>query len=648
MVDGDAPNAQHLQQMQKGAFGGIEDFHYQQQIGKKGSFQFDGGGIYDQHNYRLTLEAVKQDLGFLRGGFKQYRTWYDGHGGFFPQNDQWFQLFDNNLAMDRGEYWIEGGLTLPHLPQLTIKYKHDYRDGQKDSTIWGDSSLTGGAGIRSFVPSFYDIDEKRDTILVDAKHTVGKTDLAVGVEYEIANQNNQLNVRRQPGEGINDRVVTQKDGTSSDMVNIHSSSITRFNENLMFTTGYSFTVLDSDLAGQRVYGSSYDPIYDPTFQRRPLDVGFYGLSGGSDMKQHVLSLSLFSSPATNFFVTPSVRIEKRDLSSLSSFIVTGPAQQEQSAWGNSEQGLMEVSERLEAKYTGVTNWVFYSRGNWSQGQGDTSESLFNGAAAPLISPFARDTDYDRMDQKYTVGANWYPLRRLNIDWQYYHKIHDNNFEHIVDSTSNNAYPPVSYDRYPAYLVDQNFVMDDANIRTTLRPLNNLTLVTRYDFQYSTIDNGPDQLASLQSGKMFSHVIGQSITWAPVSRLYLQPSVSYVIDRTETPAADLSGAATGKVLNSKNDYWDGSFMVGYALSAKTDIQTHYFFYYSDNYFDNSSVTMPYGAAAQEQGVTVTLIHRFSEQLRGTIKYGFFTNRDATSGHYNDYDAHLVYSSLQYRF
>jgi hypothetical protein len=32
----------------------------------------------------------------------------------------------------------------------------------------------------------------------------------------------------------------------------------------------------------------------------------------------------------------------------------------------------------------------------------------------------------------------------------------------------------------------------------------------------------------------------------------------------------------------------------------------------------------------------------------LTYGFFANHDQTSGGNNDYTAHLIYSSLQYRF
>ena len=90
------------------------------------------------------------------------------------------------------------------------------------------------------------------------------------------------------------------------------------------------------------------------------------------------------------------------------------------------------------------------------------------------------------------------------------------------------------------------------------------------------------------------------------------------------------------------------MVGVALSEKTDLQTQYSYYRADNYENNSAYSQPYGAGQEDHSVIVSLIHQFSRRLQWTTRYGFFTSRDATSGYNNNYDAHLIYSSLRFRF
>src|SRR6185369_9305784 len=149
-----------------------------------------------------------------------------------------------------------------------------------------------------------------------------------------------------------------------------------------------------------------------------------------------------------------------------------------------------------------TNWVLYVRGEWLEGEGNLTERQAETDPDAPATTIVRDTDSGRFTQKYLAGVNWYPRRRLNLAAQYYHKIKRNDYTHLQDSTTN---APPSGNRYPAYLVDQDFEQDDFNIRCTWRPANNLTLISRYDFQLSTVHTKADLLADVESGKTTSHI-----------------------------------------------------------------------------------------------------------------------------------------------
>jgi hypothetical protein len=240
-----------------------------------------------------------------------------------------------------------------------------------------------------------------------------------------------------------------------------------------------------------------------------------------------------------------------------------------------------------------------------------------------------------------VGANWYPRRQLNFSAEYYHKQRDNGYVHTVDSTPNVPASPIVY---PAFLNANESTTEDVNFKATWRPLPNLTLVGRYDFQLSTIDTRPDNLPEIQTSDMTSHIVSGSISWSPLNRLYLLGGLNKVWDETSTPANEITPA----IQKARNDYWTANASIGCALDDKTDWETQYTYYRADNYADNSAFGMPYGAGAEEHGVTTSLSRRFTARLRLTIKYGYFDGRDETSGHNNDYRAHLVYTSLRYRF
>jgi len=194
---------------------------------------------------------------------------------------------------------------------------------------------------------------------------------------------------------------------------------------------------------------------------------------------------------------------------------------------------------------------------------------------------------------------------------------------------------------------QNFETYDGNIRLMLRPWQNVTLVSRYEYQWSTINTAPDPISGLsevQSGKMTSQILAQDISWTPWSRLNLQAGFNYVLSETKTPASDYTQA----VLNAQNNYWTLNFSSTLVLNDKTDLNVGYFYYQANDYTDNSQFGVPYGAGAQEQGVTATITRRITKNLRLSLKYGYFHYNDVTFGGNEDYHANLVYSSLRYRF
>jgi hypothetical protein len=103
-----------------------------------------------------------------------------------------------------------------------------------------------------------------------------------------------------------------------------------------------------------------------------------------------------------------------------------------------------------------------------------------------------------------------------------------------------------------------------------------------------------------------------------------------------------------VTKSRNGYWNVNTVIGWALDERTDLQAQYSYYQSNDFMDNSAVSTPYGDESREHGVTVTLNRMVTRRLRWTLKYGFFDYNDVASGLHNNYTAHMVYSSMQYRF
>ncbi|HET9857603.1 MAG TPA: hypothetical protein VFP99_07180, partial [Chthoniobacterales bacterium] len=126
------------------AYGGITDMHYEHSVGEKATLSIDGHALWDINDYDIKVDLSQPNVGYIRGGYTASRTWYDGNGGFFPTNGGvWFPPAFPEMHIDRGDVWLELGLRVPDWPEITLHWSHMDRDGQKDSTIWGDTTLTG-------------------------------------------------------------------------------------------------------------------------------------------------------------------------------------------------------------------------------------------------------------------------------------------------------------------------------------------------------------------------------------------------------------------------------------------------------------------------------------------------------------------------
>jgi hypothetical protein len=652
------------------AYGGIQDLHYEQPVGKNGLFSVDGHAIWDTNDYDIQLQLSQPDLGYIKAGFSEFRSWYDGNGGFLPtQGGTWFAPAIPEMHIDRGEAWVELGLRLPDWPEITFRYSHEFRQGQKDSTIWGDTTLTGLTvnPTRKIIPSFRDIDETRDIFAFDASKTFGNTDVLLGMRYEHTDNDDSLNMERGAGQlpptvppPGQQRFVTQKQNDSVDLFSGHGITETRFSDSLWFTAGYSYTTLQNDLSGTRIFGTNFDSAFGqpvPTLNSR--DHAFIDLAGTAQDKEHLFNANLFWMPREDLVALVGFRYTHQNLDTESTFLDEEPVPNTPPfnplnpkggfhfgppipTSGAENANYDRFAERLELRYTGIANWLFYFEGEWEEEWGHVDEFQTNDLIEPSL-----DKDTNALQQKYTVGANWYPLMNLSLSGQYYHKIASYN-EDIISA------------QFPR-LLDQDWNTDDVNVRITFRPkipasLGTLALVTRYDFDRTSIDgqwavfSDGEVLAELQTGLITQHVITESINWNPLARFYLQANFSYTFNQTDTPANNISltPLTSPTVTNFRNDYWTVTSGAGYIIDNKTDLYADYSFYSANDHFKNAIVAVPYGEGATEHTVSATITRQLTKRIRLQLRYGYYNYRDDTFGGHNNYRAHAIYSSMQFRF
>lgn len=636
LTHGVKSEAEQQVQSSAGAFGGIQDLHYQKDVSKGTTVSLDGESIFDNHDYKIKLALVRDEFGYVRVGFENFRTWSSSVGGSFNPDGLHYSLGSDALTLDRGQVTFEAGLTKKDLPKLTFKYTHWYRDGDKSSTSWG--PVPTSAGIAGIVPGFYDLNEKSDSFQIDGSYKIKKTDLGLGLRYEMGDMNDahKLKFYYDPS---NPTYATDRQHTTYDTLSVHTTTETWLKKDLFLSTGFMYANLDSDFTGNRIYGDNFDVPYSPF-----PELGYLDLNGGAHKNEYVGNINLQATPFKNFIIVPSLRVQKEDWNANSDGTATRDS--DTAAFtGQASRDLINVRERLDARYTGFTNWVVWARGEWTEQQGNLKANGGIGQVNGIgTAPIVQDTDDSQWYQKYSAGVRWYPVRQASIDAGGFYLINQYNYNNIVDSTPNNL---STDDAYPAFLVFQDFKTYDGNIRLTLRPLKNVTLVSRYDYQLSTIDTKPDPVSGLtevESSRMTRHMFAQNASWTPLNWLSLQAGFNYVSSVTETPASQITQA----ILNSQNNYYTINFNAGFILDEKTSLDLGCFYYRADDYANNSAYGLPLGAGAEEQGVTARLSRRITKNLRLNLKYAFTHYTDAASNGADNYDAHVIFSSLQYRF
>ena len=635
------PNAPFQQQHQTsgGAFGGIEGLHYGTNLDKTTTLTIDGRAIADLNDYKLKLSVDREKVGYLRASYSEFRTWTDGDGGFFPASDVNYPLQKDALGLDRGSFSLEGGLTPEKGINAVFKYTHSFRQGAEDSTSWGDAHPGNGSVVQGLSPTVEHIQEHSDSFQLDLSDHVKTTDLGLGLHFDMGKLDNALKITEYPGEPIQQK-ITDHQGTKYDAFDVHTFTETPLKTNLTFSSGFSYSHLDNTFFGSRIYGSAFDAAYMPNSQ---YGAGYYNLGGSSLLNEYVVDLNLLYRPSLYFTVIPSVRIQKDDMNAASTGFETLGASSPVAFASDGDGSDLDVRSRVDFAYRGFTNWVLHACVDLTEVDGNLAQYggliPIEGIGSPAVQSVI---DGRNSVQKYTAGFRWYPSRRVSLDAGGYFKYDTYHYGSSLDST-----PDDGPTRYPGYLEVQKLATYDANTRLTLRLSQNISLMSRYEFQWATIHTGPDPLSGLpdvESSTMQSHLISQDITWTPWSRLSLQAGLNYVLSDTATPASDVTQA----ILDARNNYWTVNFSSGLVLDDRTDLNVSYFYYQADDYTDNSPIGVPYGAGGQEHSVTATLTRRLSERIRVSLKYGYFRYIDSASAGNADFGASLVYATLRYRF
>jgi len=100
---------------------------------------FNGHALGGSDDYLASLNLSTDKEGSIDAGYKRFRTFYDGVGGFFHWPIQFEAMSSQDLHVDR-RHLLGGGEAGQAGPAVfTLSFHDETRTGMKDSSEWAQS-----------------------------------------------------------------------------------------------------------------------------------------------------------------------------------------------------------------------------------------------------------------------------------------------------------------------------------------------------------------------------------------------------------------------------------------------------------------------------------------------------------------------------
>jgi hypothetical protein len=687
-VSGKAPSvtgnpaayAERFRSPESGSYG-IEALHLSRDLKDDVSLQIDGKALTGAEDYLGKFKLSKNEVGSVEIGYKSFRTFYDGIGGFFPLNKAWMPLGQEELHTDRSKFWAEATIALPNKPTITFKYMDEKREGRKDSTIWGDTDLTGipiynvsslnpVTANKKIIPSYIDLDERQKTFIAAIRHTVGDTDYEGELIHTTTDSNNVRWSDRYPNElkpwpllpssppaflvdpyRANNRITGyDRQISNADIWTMTGKFETKMSDKLKVHGGLSYQDMSADIGGDRqmvlqiatgagivnavggFVGASGRPPYSyKTTSGRTSEKVFTGNLGAVYKPQPDLYIGL-AVKGENLQMNGHNNVTYYSTSIVQATGVTTPVNV--NAGNSAKRNEHTWVPELDVRYTGIKNVSLYGTFDYRHTPGDEQGSsggvgLGGLASAPVVS----SDNVKENHGHYKVGANWTVNPMVTLRAETFYKDHRNSYTGYGTSAGSR------------YILGYEFT--GYKLTTIVKATPTLTLTGRYVGQIGRMDTTVDAGDSYQSMDSKNHMFGATVDYNPNKTVYVQANLNVVFATLSTgyPRIGLNG--NDVLRDADNNYWSGNIITGFAVDKHTDAQLEYSVYRADNYDPLAPpASVAYGAGVKEYTVTAGIKRRLTDKMILNAKVGYFNSRSDTTGGNTNFKGPVGYVSLDY--
>jgi len=618
-VQGNSSKFRELEGMKEGFGGGVEDILFSQQTGPNEKFLLQGHLIVPDHDFRLKLALDETDLGFVHGGFEQWRKYYSDTGGYDPNVAPSQFNFNRNLYVDNGRLWADFGLTLPHWPQIVLGYEYQFKNGDKSMLDWG--SANGQTAL--IAPSAKAIDEHTHIIKLDVTHDFYDWHLEDNARVEFYYQNNH-------SVETNAFQASGNTGTQDQYQHVQGMNTLTLQKQIRdwwFLSGGGYY---SKLEGSDFFSQTN---------------GAFGISWNSQEITLRRESEIFS--LTSLF-TP--------LACLSLSVGTQNEWTREEGFGNAPDLEFLIPSAFETanfdRFKSMQNWnIRFTKIPFTVVFADTrfeQDSLSEFQQQDPTGALTRRTDATNYRYDLRGGFNTSPWRWSSLSADYRWQASDTSYNHLQDVWGSGFGSPTN--GYPAFILGRTIHDGEFETKLTVKPANWLKTTLSYRLgttYYSTrtdpaIDQNTLLLVSpggtILAGKYDAQTFGFNATLTPFRRFYLSSAFTYSLSRLTT-----ANNGDPSVVPYDGNVYAIINTASYALDPKTDLQVAYNFSRAD-YGQNNPAGVPLGIDFTHQQLLAGLTRRFSDRVSASLRYGFSQYSEPGGGNLSHFTANSVFVTL----
>ena len=633
-ASGDGKKFRELHWQREGANGGAESFSLTDKVGKDAKLTVEGRALVD--DYRVVLTVEKNEVGFTRFGWEQFRKYSDDSGGYFPDFTPSVFALDRDLHLDVGRAWADFGLTLPGWPRMVLGYEYQYREGDKSTLQWGAVN-----GLRNSYPAAKAIDERVHIIKFDLDHEFA----GVRIEDSFRGEFYDLKTRR-----LNTRSFTTGSAGPSQLDDVRegyryfSGANTlrlekSFNDWLFASAGYLYSKLNADATFSM---DTQFPLGTPGFYDR-----WHSRQIVLERETHAFNGSALLGPWDGLTISAGVLGDwtrqsgfgLAHLDFVTPFFTSPNPPHLATLDGISDT--TTVAESVGLRYTKIPFTVLFADARLQQESRGLSEDTVGG-----FHDFMQRTEASSDVRDLRAGFNTSPWERVSFSAHYRRYEKDTDYDHLLDQGDH---------AYPAFIRARDTDTDEVETKLTLRPCVWLKTTFTYKYEtteYETATDPVDEMnvgdnrfslgGGLESAHYDAHTFSLNATLTPWRRLYLSGTFSYQNTRMEAFDND-----NPSVVPYRGDRFSALVSATWLLNNATDLHGSYSFSTADYGQNNFADGLPLGIHYQEHALMAGLSRRFNKNVSAKLQYRFYYYDEPSSGGANDFTAHAVFGTLVFR-